>query len=332
MHRRRFNQTILTATMGVGLARVSTQKFRRVIKPARLQKRDTVGVLSPASPIREGQLSRAIEQIESMGWRPVIGKHVESADGYLAGDDIQRLQDIRDFVQNDEIKAIWCVRGGYGVSRILPYFDSIYAHSYAPKLVIGYSDITAWHLYLANRGLTSIHAQVAGASWTDGVSDQLRIALEGRLSGTKLEANDDLKVIVRGQARGRLVGGNLSLLTALIGTPWMPRMKNRLVYIEDVGEKPYRIDRMLTQLIQATDISQAAGIALGLFADCEAKEGENSWSLMEVLIDRLAPLKLPCCYGLPFGHVENNLCIPNLVKAELDAEAGTLTYQEEVVL
>ena len=188
-------------------------------------------------------------------------------------------------------------------------------------MLIGYSDITALHVAIFQKtGLISFHGPVAASEFTEYTVDHFqKVVMQPQANFMIKPAKENLeseetnfhpKTIVAGKAMGKLMGGNLSLLASLVGTDFTPNFKNKIVFIEDIGEKPYRIDRMLTQLRQGTNLREAKGIALGIFADCEAKEGDNSLTLMETLTDRLGDLNIPVVYGLSFGHIANQMTLP----------------------
>jgi muramoyltetrapeptide carboxypeptidase len=261
--------------------------------------------------------------------------------GHLAGTDAERLADLHSAFSDPDTDAVWCVRGGYGCTRLLPDvdFDLIRRH---PKPFFGYSDVTALHLAIGQKtGLVTFHAPVAAGVYEPHTfphflevvrNGKAPYAMHQRTPGGFPEDDAfDPYVIAEGKAEGELTGGNLSLLAAMCGTPWQPSFKNKLVFIEEVGEQPYRVDRLLTQLLEATDLKKAAGIALGVFFDCKPKNSDFSLTLRETLSDRLASLGMPVLYGLPFGHIPEQVTLPYGIEARLDTGAGTLTLLEKAV-
>ncbi|MEO6759161.1 MAG: LD-carboxypeptidase, partial [Saprospiraceae bacterium] len=255
--------------------------------------------------------------------------------------DAQRLADLHQAFADPEVEAVWCLRGGYGCSRLLPQLDYDLIRR-NPKIFIGYSDVTALHLAIHERtGLVCFHGPVAVSEFPEDTVQHLRSVLVDPAAGYTLSIpgkdeplyGEEFRpfTINPGQAQGSLTGGNLSLLSALAGTPWMPSLKHKIVFIEDIGEQPYRIDRMLYQLAQATDLSQAAGIALGVFTDCNPKGDSPSLSLVETLTDFFRQWKMPVVYGLPFGHIAHQATLPYGVQAELQATDGTLRFLETAV-
>lgn len=311
-------------------------------KPPRLQAGMNVGLIAPASSFTPEKLASAKQNLTALGLNIHESAHLHARNGYLAGTDQQRLSDLYWAFENPDIDAVWCIRGGYGCSRLLPMidFDRIGKHH---KVFIGYSDVTALHLAIGQRtGLVTFHGPVAASEFPENTLRHFRSVLMEPVAGYQvpipekaaLPAEEQYQpfVITPGQAKGKLTGGNLTLLTALVGTAFAPSYKNRIVFMEDVGEQPYRIDRMLTQMLQGSDLSKAAGIALGVFADCKPKGDGPSLSLPETLRDRLGGLGIPVVYGLPFGHVAHQMTFPYGIGAELDATAGSLTLMEVGVI
>ncbi|MCB0588582.1 MAG: LD-carboxypeptidase, partial [Phaeodactylibacter sp.] len=269
------------------------------------------------------------------------GKNIRAKRGFNAGTDQQRLDDLHLMFSDDSVAGIWCARGGYGCSRLLPFIDYALIQK-NPKALIGYSDITALLNAIYHKtGLVGFHGPVAASELTEYTETQFRaVVMEGKapynipLSAANMEKEEDAfhpYAIHSGRAKGTLAGGNLSLLAALAGTEYLPDARGKLVFIEDVGEKPYRIDRMLTQLRQAWGLGQAAGIAMGTYADCQPEEGDLSLSLEETIRDRTEGLGIPAIYGLSFGHIDNQCTLPVGIEAELNVEERRLTLLEAAV-
>ncbi|MBV6439312.1 MAG: LD-carboxypeptidase [Haliscomenobacteraceae bacterium CHB4] len=314
----------------------------RTLKPNRLREGATVALIAPAGPFTEDKLVNARRNFETLGFKVREGKNLYARHGYFAGTDEQRLSDLHQAFSDPAVDAVWCIRGGYGCTRLLPMidFDLIKKN---PKPFIGYSDVTALHLAIRQKtGLVTFHGPVAASDFPENTLQHFRAALldpvlnyEIRIPGEKEEfPGEEFRpfAITPGEVRGKLTGGNLSLLAAMTGTPYFPSFKKKLVFIEDVGEQPYRIDRMLTQLLQATDLREAAGIALGVFFDCQPKPGTPSLALAETLRDRLGGLGIPVIYGMPFGHVPHQATFPYGIEAALNVEKGTLTLLESGVI
>lgn len=316
---------------------------KKIIKPKRLSKGDTVGVIAPSSGVTPEDFDKALRNLSDLGLKTKAGKYARARNGFLAGTDKERLEDLHQAFADAEIKAVWCVRGGYGAARFLPdlNFDLIKKN---PKIFIGYSDITALHTAIyQNTGLVTFHGPVAASTYSDYAKNHVADVLMNPTAPYKVELSPDnvakesslfkTQIITGGKCRGELVGGNLSLLTALAGTDFALRdTKGKILFTEDVGEQPYRIDRMLTQLRQSIDLRQLAGIALGVFEDCNPKDAGTSQSLIEVLKDRLGDLGIPVIYGLSFGHIRDQFTIPIGIKAELDTEKATMTFLEAGVI
>lgn len=310
-------------------------------KPHRLQSGDLVALITPGSYVPDAGLEKAVKNLESLGLRVAWGKNLRAKYGFVAGTDTQRLEDLHDAFANPEIKAVWCVRGGYGCTRLLPYinYDLIRRN---PKVFIGYSDITALHLaFLQRAGLVGFHGPVASSSFNPYTLEHFSaVVMEGRspytipLAADYLEPDDELYkyfTLRPGRVQGELQGGNLSLLAAMAGTEFGIDATNKLIFMEDIEERPYRIDRMLTQLRQSAKLNHAAGFALGIFDGCDPKEGENSLSLQDTVRDRLMDIPVPGVYGLSFGHIAQQCTLPLGVMAELDTEAKTLRLLERAV-
>lgn len=311
-------------------------------KPGRLRPGATVGLIAPGSPISEEKYAKTLASIAALGFRIKEGQYARASKGYLAGTDAQRLADLHAAFADPEVEAVWCIRGGYGAMRLLPHidYDLIQRH---PKPFIGYSDITALHLaFYGHTGLVCFHGPVAASDFPDDTVQYLRDVLVEPVSGhfIALPAADAVVtgeefrpfVITAGRAQGPLIGGNLSLLSAMAGTPYLPSFKDKIVFLEDIGEQPYRIDRMLYQLAQATDLAQAAGVVLGIFNDCNPKGSAPSLSLVETLTEFFARWPMPAAYGFPFGHVAHQATLPYGILAELDTTRGRLTLLETAVV
>ena len=314
----------------------SVEMKRKLIKPALIQPGATVALIAPASPPAEIKFEQAFRNLTEMGFKIIPGKNMRARYGYLAGSDAERIQDIHDAFSNPEVEAIWCVRGGYGCTRLLPYLDYDLIRN-NPKPLIGYSDITALHLAMYQEArVVSFHGQVGGGDMTEFTKGHIdRVLFKGEfpysipafsapyIKGTEYESF----VITPGKASGPLTGGNLSLLAAMTGTAFAPKFKNHIVFIEEIGEAPYRVDRLLTQLLQGTDLKEAAGIVLGIFNDCEQKGDSPTLKLAETLRDRLSGLNIPIYYGAPFGHISDQCVLPYGMEVSINAEKGMMSNE-----
>lgn len=311
----------------------------RRLLPLRLRAGARIALIAPSSSASEEKISRALANLAGFGYTVVEGKYLRSQNGYLAGTDAERMEDLHWAFRDNSIDAIWCVRGGYGAARLLPFLDYELIRKH-PKPFIGYSDITALHQAINQRtGLVTFHGPVGASDFPDNTWQHFKaILIDGvqrhdivGVPDDSLGAEYQPLVVRSGRASGTLTGGNLALLSALAGTPFAPVFKNRIAFIEDVGEQPYRLDRMLTQLLQATDLKEAAGIALGVFNDCQPKPDSPSYSLPDTLKLCLGHLNIPVVYGIPFGHVSYQATLPCGIKAELDADAFRLSILESAV-
>ncbi|WP_263435114.1 MULTISPECIES: S66 peptidase family protein [Pacificimonas] len=312
-------------------------------KPPRLRPGDVVGLVEPAkfTPDRF-QLNRVVDTIEAMGLKARLAPHLTDRYGYLAGEDAARAADLTAMYADAEVRAVFAVRGGWGSARTLPYLDweTIRAN---PKLLVGYSDITSLHLAFQRvAGFPTLHAPIAAASWPAYSWEAFRsVAFEGAtpVYSNPAPAEDRLarmagshEVLRPGRARGRLIGGNLTVLTSLVGTPYLPDMSGAILFLEDVDEPPYRLDRMMTQLALAGILRAVAGVVFGQCTDCTpGGESYGGFTVMQVLDQHLTPLGIPAFAGAQFGHVARQWTLPLGVEAEMDAQAGTLTLLEPAV-
>jgi muramoyltetrapeptide carboxypeptidase len=314
---------------------------KKKIRPKKLEKGSTIGLITPASPISEEKFRKAIQNIENLGFKYKTGNHIFDKYGYLAGSDNDRINDLHMMFSDSEIDAIWCIRGGYGTTRIIDALDYNLIKN-NPKIFIGFSDITAIHLAIMKKtGLITFHGPVAASEFTDYTTKcfvDLFLNDEKAIENYVPDINNESEIykpqsIVSGKMEGRLVGGNLTLLASLAGTPYQLNPENNIVFIEDIDERPYRIDRMLTQLLKTTNLSKASGILLGVFEGCEAKEEDKySLKILETLKDRLGDLGIPVFYGFSFGHIDNNCTIPVGCKAMFDTETQKLRIEEKIFI
>jgi len=257
-----------------------------------------VALVAPAGPLRgDGDLARAVDNVRSFGWEPVVGEHALARDGYFAGPDAQRVADLNAALRDETIDAVWCLRGGYGAMRILERID-YEAMARRPKPFIGYSDITALHAAFSIRSdVVTYHGPTARAVLSGFSRASLACALVhgGDSCGEVLEA----RVLRAGSASGTLAGGNLALLSALTGTRFAPRLDGAILVLEDVNEAVYRIDRMLTQLKQSGILARARALVFGEMRGCEGKEGAT---VLDVIRAASAHFDGPVVAGFPSGH------------------------------
>ncbi|MBR7795657.1 MAG: S66 peptidase family protein [Bacillota bacterium] len=299
-----------------------------MIHPPRLKKGDTIGVIAPAGPPDRTRLQKAISFFLNMGLCVQLGKHIDKRNGYLAGTDSERLEDLQDMITNPAIKAIVFARGGYGCARITPYIDFACIKK-QPKIFWGYSDITYLHTAIRQRtGLITFHGPMLASDIGNDDFDYLSARMFEQLfqptTYTYTEEISPLHVIAEGNANGELVGGNLSLLVSSLGTPFEIDTTNRLLLLEDIGEEPYRIDSMLNQLKLAGKLETAAGIILGDFADAKPKV-TPSLPLDKVFDDYFRKLDIPVISGFKIGHCMPHIAIP------LGVEACLSSYDKKLI-
>jgi muramoyltetrapeptide carboxypeptidase len=314
------------------------------IIPGHLELGDTIGLVAPAgAPPDPKNIDRSVAAIERMGFRAKLAANVRKRWGFLAGSDRERAADLMGMFLDPEVKAVLCLRGGYGSSRLLPLLDyrAIRAH---PKILVGYSDITSLHCALLRRSnLVSFHGPMPNSDFIKARCPEftrrsfLRTLMEPAPAGSigRGYPGKTVSVLRPGRVSGPLVGGNLSLLCATLGTPYLPSFKDKILFFEDLDELPYRFDRMLTQLLNAGLLPQVAGIAIGINKHCQDPKArtakEYRQTLEDVLRDRLLPLGVPAIMGLPFGHVPWNVTLPVGIRATLDAREGDLIIEERAV-
>jgi muramoyltetrapeptide carboxypeptidase len=308
-----------------------------VRKPRALTAGDTVGLVAPSGCVGDpDRVERSAARLEEMGFRVKTAPGCRSSWGYLAGKDEERARDLNALFADPEVAGIVCLKGGYGTPRILDAVDypSIARH---PKALVGYSDITGLHLALGGKcGLVTFHGPMPSSDMLPEFHERSRSSWLAALTATRPLGilagagvrEGRLERLVGGTARGPIVGGNLSLVAATMGTPYEIDTSERILFLEDVDEAPYRVDRMLTQLRLAGKLDRCAGILLGDWKDCEPKEGKPSLTLLQVFEEVLAPAGKPVAFGFRAGHCTPALTFPLGVQAVLDADTGTLEIVE----
>lgn len=299
------------------------------IRPKRLQKGDTIGIVSPASPSEEESLQRALPFLEQLGLKWKFGKHVYDKDSYLAGTDDDRRQDLEDMFADSEIAGIICARGGYGSARFTDKLDlQLIAEN--PKIFWGFSDITFLHTAIGvYSNLVTFHGPMLASCVGKEEFHELSAKMFQQLfEPMELHYTEDISPLTTvngGIAEGELVGGNLSLLVSSIGTKFEVDTKGKLLLIEDIGEEPYRVDGLLNQLRMAGKLADVAGVIIGDFADAQPKKEPQAASLDTVFNHYLGNLGIPVVSGFKIGHCEPHFAIPLGVQAKLDADNKTLT-------
>ena len=296
------------------------------IKAPRLKEGDRIGIVAPAGPVLQEEIQPGLDFLESLGFEPVCSPHLYDQKGYLAGEDKARVKDLHAMFRDRKIKAVLCARGGYGSHRILQKLDyGLFSRN--PKIFVGYSDITTLLCALFKKsGLITIHGPVLRDLLKgDGRNATLLLKLmsSNELTTVNFPSGTAVK---KGRAQGVLLGGNLSLIGHLIGTPFLPSFKGKLLFIEEKGEPLYRIDRMLTHLLLSGELEKCAGLMVGTFEEC----GDPA-SVIDLVRERCSRLNMPILTGLPVGHGEHNVPLPIGARAVLDTETMSLDIKEPCV-
>jgi muramoyltetrapeptide carboxypeptidase len=305
----------------------------RVIFPRRMRPGSSVALVAPAGPLPPGAVERAFERVRSLGWEPLLGRYARCRDGYLAGSDEERLEDLSAALTPHANDAIWCLRGGYGTMRIVADLDLSPLRT-DPRPLIGFSDNTVLHLAATRIGVVTFHGPHAGvADFPAFARDSLRATLADAEPVGMLPMPQEHPppiTISPGVAEGPLMGGNLSLLAATVGTPYQVRARGAILFMEEVGESAYRLDRLLTQLLLADVFAGVAAVVVGAINECP-DEGPSVPPAVQILRDRLGHLGVPVACGFPFGHVPASWTLPIGAAARLDATGGTLEILEAAV-
>jgi muramoyltetrapeptide carboxypeptidase len=296
------------------------------LKPPKLQKGGTVGVIAPAGPVTPSEIQPGIKLLESFGYKVIVSPHLYRRQDYVAGDDETRLGDLHSMLGNGDVKVIFCARGGYGTLRLLEKIDFELIRR-NPKIIVGYSDISALLLAIYKKtGLVTFHGTMV-RELSKNRNRNLRSFLDMVSSDEAWQLNlSKGNALVPGQVKGRLLGGNLSLICHLLGTPFMPSLNKSILFVEEKEEPIYRIDRMMTHLRLSGQLRGLVGLIAGSFEGC----GEIS-SINRVLVDTVSHLQIPVVSGLPVGHGPENISLPLGVQASLDTEAMILSIIEPCV-
>ncbi|WP_291779680.1 LD-carboxypeptidase [Cecembia sp.] len=342
------NKRLFLKSLGLGLVGfplsssiLPESPAKKVLLPNALQRGDKVGLISPSAATADRiQFKFAQETLEALGFEVVLGLHWKNRRGHLAGTDAERAEDLNKMFADSSIKALICIRGGSGAARILPLIDykTIQRN---PKPILGYSDITALHCAIHTQtGLITFHGPNGTGSWNSfNVQQFEKMFFEKELVAFENEQvkGDDLIVkqnriqtIRSGKASGKILGGNLTVLTALSGTPYFPDFKNSILFLEDIGEDPYKIDRMLSTLALNGTLSKIKGFIFGQCTDCSPSGGYGSLTLDDILDDYILPLNIPAFRGAMIGHVSKQFIVPVGAQIEMDADAGTFRLLDKV--
>ncbi len=313
----------------------------RIIKPKKLSKGDVIGIISPASfPEDMTRINKGVTYFEKLGYRVEVGENVGQELGYLAGTDQQRIDDLHSMFKNKHVKAIICLRGGYGSGRLLDRIDYSLIRK-NPKIFVGYSDITALQMaFLQKAGLVTFAGPMVAVDFYRDQVDEFTEEFFWRLVTStkkigKIQNPDGepFYSLTKKRGEGRLIGGNLAIFSSLLGTPYFPKLKDYMILLEDVGEPPYRIDRLLNQLKLSGVLEKASGVILGRFVDCyEMDASKKTLTLNAVIENYFSKLKAPVIYNVKHGHVVMNITIPFGLTTKLNASRRIFEIKEAAVV
>lgn len=308
-----------------------------MIKPKSLNSGDTVCIIAPASPTERENVLKAEEAVKALGFNVILGESCFEEYAYLSGKDEVRARDLNNAFSNDNVDGVFCLRGGYGTPRILDMinYDLIKKN---PKVFIGFSDITSLHIAINQKSnLVTFHGPMAASNMVEDFDeftrkDFMRAITESKGYNIENPDKEYIKSLNTGYTEGEITGGNLTLIASSLGTPYEIDTKGKILFIEEVCERPYKIDRMLTQLRLANKFNEAAGIIFGDFNDCVAKEGHKTFELVDIFNEIVGTCGKPIVYNVKSGHCKPMITIPFGVKATLDANKCELRIIENTVL
>ena len=306
-----------------------------MLKPKPLRRGDTIGLVGISGAMHEPEtkFDKMLAAIDALGYKVIIADSCREEYGYLSGTDASRAKGLNQMFRDDRVDAVVCMRGGYGVARMLDMvdFDVIRAN---PKLVLGYSDITALHTAIHEKvGMTTIHGPMPCSQWME-FDDFTRESMLRALTSTEPlgfvhnPEGVEPQCVVPGRCTGQLVGGNLTLIASACGTPFALNAKGKVLLLEDVGEYIYRLDSMLTQLRQAGMFEDCVGVVLGGFTNCTEEYERYALHLEDIIRDIIVPAGKPVLANMSIGHMDTKITVPLGVQVEMDADAGTLEFLE----
>lgn len=346
------NKRTFLRSLGIGIAGIplmsqleaSPSAFNKVklLKAKPLQKGDTIGIITPAGALEsEEAITTTKEVLQTLGYKVKEGKHIRSRYGSLAGRDQERLEDLHNMFRDPDVQGVLCVRGGTGASRLLPLIDFELIRQ-NPKVLLGYSDITALIMaFYTKAGLVSFHGQVGTSTWSHLVGEYFnQLIVENglvsyqnpeKLNGNLVVYKDRIQTLQSGTVEGTLLGGNLTLLSGLCGSPYLPDFKDSILFIEEINEKSDRIDRMFCQLMNSGILSQIKGFIFGKCTDCGPSGGYGSFTLDDIFNDYIKPLGIPAFSGAVIGHINDQFILPVGVRVKMDADKGTITLLERAL-
>jgi len=301
-----------------------------MIKPHPLKRGDTIGIVSPAGPVEKEELTLGVQRLESHGFKILLGKSVFHSFRYLAGTDEERVKDFIDIYQNPEVRAVVAARGGYGTLRLIPFLKpEVFIQE--PKFVMGSSDLTFLLLFLLKQcQMVCFYGPMVAPNFCRKVSSLTKEYFLRNIFSNQAEIPFSyplVEILRKGKTEGVLTGGCLSLICQSIGTPFEIETEDRVLFLEDVEEAPYRVDRMLTYLKSVGKLKGVKGMIFGTMENCQAIPG-SSYHLKDVLLDCLKDFPGPILYGFPSGHGQHNVTLPLGVKVGLDGDNGELNLLE----
>jgi len=311
-----------------------------ILKPRKLNKNELIGLISPASsPDELSKIDDSVSYLERLGYSVALGKNVGKINGYLAGTDQERVDDLHYMFKKKEVKAIFCLRGGYGSGRILDKIDYNLIKK-NPKILVGYSDITSLQMAILKKTglitfagpmlltdfLNQIHPSAEEIFWITLTSNK-------KIGKLKSIGDKEIQFLRKGRTIGRLIGGNLSTFVSLIGSDYLPKLDKCIILLEETCEPPYKIDRMFNQLRISGILKNSNGVLLGAFNDClETNPEKNTLTLGEVIQEYLGNLKKPVLYNLSHGHIKENLILPIGLNVKLNSEKKIIEFAEKAVV
>ncbi len=311
-----------------------------IIKPLRLLKGDCIGLVAPGStPSSAEKIEKGVQYLERLGYRVKVGNHVLDQLGYLAGTDADRAADLNTMLRDKQVKAIISIRGGYGTPRILPLIDYPAARR-NPKIIVGYSDITALQLALFRKsGLVTFSGPMSGVEMWNSIDPYTEehfwriVTSSAKVGVLHNPDNEPISIDRPGRAAGRLLGGNLSLLVSTLATPYSPDYRKAILVLEEVDEAPHRVDRMLTQLQNAGILRSIGALLFGRFTDCVPGDAAKPHLTVEQVLARAKEaLKVPVLSNLQYGHIPKKLTLPLGLRTRVDGSSGAIDVSEAAVV
>lgn len=318
------------------LAHVTVANQKTTLKPSALKPGDTIAITSPAGAVWDpAQVETFSTILKGFGFNVVLGKTLSEKFGYFAGTDELRAAELNTFFADSNIKGIFCMKGGWGCARLLDKLDFKLIEN-NPKVLIGFSDITTLLIAItAKTGLVTFHGPVGNSGWNTWTSNVFKsVTMNSAIPAAFINPNaeDAIVTINPGTVSGELIGGNLTVIASLMGTVYLPDWKGKILFLEEVKEEPYSIDRMLTQLKLCGVLDVITGFVFGKCAKCLAEEPQKAFTFHEVILQHIKPLGIPAFYGAMIGHIENKLTVPLGIKATINADKGSISLEEGSVV